>query len=154
MKNDKDKFGLHFKYTTCKISKRKRRINNQIDIQKNLRPKTTVACIRHCIFMSLFRKSLLVLILCVCLRRFTFLKDSPTQNEIIGSPFRVMDGTTFLTSTFFSFSQPRPVPLIFDINIQVDGIFVTRNNSSHFNGTTSKFYFLSLLLKLKTKVTI
>ena len=54
--------------------------------------------------MSLFRASLLVLILCVCLQRFTFL-DSLIQNKIIGSPFQVMDGTTFLTSTFFFSGQ-------------------------------------------------
>ena len=143
--NHKDKFGLHFKCTKCKISKRIRWLNNQADIQMNLRTKTTVACIRHCTFvMSLFRTSLLPLILCVCLRRFTLLIDSPRQNEIIGSPFQTMDGTTFLTSTFFFF-QPRPVPLIFDTNIQVDGIFVMCNNSCHFNGTTSKLCFLSLL---------
>ena len=71
-----------------------------MDIQTKLRTKTTVVSIRHCTFvMSLFRKSLLVLILCVCLRRFTFL-DSPTKKEIIGSPFQVLDGTTFLTSAF------------------------------------------------------
>ena len=67
----------------------------------NLRTKTTVVCMRHCTFvMFLFRTSLLVLILRVCLHRFTFLIDSPTQNEIIGSPFQVINGTTFLTSTF------------------------------------------------------
>ena len=72
----------------------------------NLRTKTTVVCMRHCTFvMSLFHTSLLVLILCVCLCRFTFLMDSPTQNKIIGSPSQVMDGTTFLTSTFFFSSQ-------------------------------------------------
>ena len=103
--NDKVKFGLHFKYIKCKISKRIIWLNNQIDIQTNLRIKTTVVCIRHRTFvMSLFRTSLLLLILCVCLRRFTFLIDSPTQNEIIGSHFQVMDGATFLTSTFIYFS--------------------------------------------------
>ena len=100
-----------------------------MDIQTKLRTKTTVVSIRHCTFvMSLFRKSLLVIILCVCLRRFTFL-DSPTKKEIIGSPFQVLDGTTFLTSAFIYFFLPRPVPLIFDTNIQVDGIFVMCNNS-------------------------
>ena len=80
-----------------------------------VRTKRTAVCIHYCTFVkSLFRSSLLVLILCICLRRFPFVIDSPTQNEIIGSPFQVMDGTTFidiyywhlcyfLTSTFIFF---------------------------------------------------
>ena len=45
----------------------------------------------------------ITVILSVCLRRFTFLIDSSTQNKIIGSPFEVTDGTTFLTSTLIFF---------------------------------------------------
>ena len=41
----------------------------------------------------------------VCLCRFNFLIDSPTQKEIIGSSLQVMDRTTFLTSTFNFFSS-------------------------------------------------
>ena len=103
--NNKDKFLLHFRYTKFKISKRIRWLNNQINIQTNLRTKTTVVCIRHCTFVlylfCLWFVRHCLYSYCVSVYEVYLPKRFIHTERNKWISLQVLDGTIFLTSTFF-----------------------------------------------------